>query len=152
MLDTRASYADALFNAIDERAGSDEEFLAERLAMSPERCARPRDKLLVGSPAGRERCARDEISSSTAGSSGLDRHRCRSRRAEERRHSWSPRDLIRSSAHELSRQPSERDGIRHHAQCCEMRKIPRKTTVRSWPIAGTNPDAVRDFPSLKTAR
>jgi protein-tyrosine phosphatase len=47
MLDTRAGYVDALFAAVDERAGSDEQFLAERLAMSPERCARLRDKFLV---------------------------------------------------------------------------------------------------------
>jgi protein-tyrosine phosphatase len=57
MLDTRASYADALFAAVDERAGSDEKFLAERLAMSSERCALLRDKLLVGSPVDRERRA-----------------------------------------------------------------------------------------------
>ena len=47
MLDTRAAYADAIFAAIDEQAGSVEEFLAERLAMSPERCARLRERFLV---------------------------------------------------------------------------------------------------------
>lgn len=47
MLDTRPSYVDAIFAAVDEQAGSDEEFVAARLAMPRERCARLRDELLV---------------------------------------------------------------------------------------------------------